>query len=128
MPCYFVLKTDEDNLIATIEGSVSSIDELFAFDQDILEEAKKLGLRKMLRDVRKVNFRNIFYDDVISFMEKRLSLTDRSKRFVVAIVVGDQDRELGKMFETAARTRSFTLQSFLDYDEAIAWLKTFPAS
>ena len=123
MSCVYTLKTEGDCLLAEIEGTVSSIHDLFDFDQAILKEAERLGLRKMLRDVRKVAFENLYYDDVISFMEKRLALADRSKRLVIAAVLSSKDRELGKMIEAAAITRSFNLKTFLDYDEALAWLE-----
>ena len=121
MPCTYALKKSGDCLLAEIEGTAASAEELFEFDQAILEEAKKLGIRKMLRDVRRVDFDRLFYDDVISLMEKRLELTNRNDRLVVAVVVSNE--RLGKMFETVARTRSFNLRSFLNYDEALSWLK-----
>ena len=123
MSCSYQLKTDEDCLLAEIEGTASSVDEIFQFDQAIIKEAEKLGLRKMLRDVRRVRFENVFFHDVLAFMEKRLDMTDRTKRLKVAAVYSQEDWQLGTMFETAAATSSFHYKSFLDIDEALVWLK-----
>ena len=122
MTCTYTLTIDQDCLLADIRGTASSLSDIFEFDQAILDEGKRLGIRKMLRDVRQVTFENISPLEVTAFMEQRLALTERSLRIQIAVVYNEANWDLGKMFETAAINRSFHCRSFLDYAEALRWL------
>ena len=95
--------------------SISNVENIFL---NILEEAKKHDLNKILIDIRKVKFLvNILNRfDIGKFMAEKARMD-----FKIA-ALADKEHLKEAFVETVARNRGLNFFAFLDEKEAVDWL------
>ena len=93
---------------------------------EILGTVVKLGLKKVLLDMREVEFDMSLADIFQRAQELREERVEsRAFSFKVAIIYVSKDRKTEdnfSFFETAARNRGLPYKIFKELDEAFAWL------
>ena len=93
---------------------------------EILSTVSKLSLKKVLLDMREVDFEMSLADIFQRTQELREQrIESRTFSFKVAIIYVSKDRKTEdnfSFFETAARNRGLPYKIFTGLDEAFAWL------
>lgn len=117
----YTLTVDADILIAQSKGIISSIAVLVEFNQRAFKEARKRGIRKILRDHRKTRW-TLDFHDVVLFSDIMMAIPEHSQRSKNVTVFSQSDCFVGRMFETAAINRSLNYRPFVDYEKAVNWL------
>jgi hypothetical protein len=121
MPHSLHITDTASHLLIATSGSMSTLDELLGYAEDILSELLRRKQTRVLVDERALTMHLDAYD--------LITLADRLDARGLAVlgirtaaICSATNFAIEKMLETALNNRSLTHRAFLDEDEALAWL------
>lgn len=121
MAIKLTMTSKDGYLLAKGVGKVSTVKETLEYNIQMVEEAERTGLTRMLVDERDIEFNLDFHDvlKVVDYWDKKMLPLQgfRVASLPSPIVLNPQEG-----YETAANNRSMLYRVFTDEGEALSWL------
>lgn len=114
------IESKNELLHVVAHGKDDNLEDAMNYGMAVIQAAKENSSKKILCDERNLVY-NISVIDTYQLAETASRYASKIQQ--IAIVSNPKNSKDGKFYETVASNRGLRIKMFLDYNEAIEWLK-----